>query len=978
MTHHRIPFLLLFAFITIAFSFESMRLNAQTRNDSISIHGRLKESFGKNDLTEGWAVLLDKEGNPVDSIQTCQGRSYRDGEIIKQSYYYFMVPRNDSTYYIELSCPRYISQTITYEVKNVGKRERWRDIPVVYLDKAPKELDELTVMATKIKFYNRGDTIVYNADAFELAEGSMLDALIAQLPGVELKEGGQILVNGEQVESLLLNGKEFFDDNNELMLENIGAYSVKNVEVYKGNTTEEKLRGLTDGQKHLTMDVKLKREYNTGLTANAQVGYGTSDRYMGRLFGLWFNSTTRLTLLGNINNLNNTSKPGQKDSWKPDMMPSGTRKYKMASFDYNYMNSEETNYVRGDLSIECTDNDNRTTTAITNFLSSGNTYENSFANTKNRNLKLSTRHYGTFRGKYWMPTYVMKGYYIHRDNDAETLSGTFSEEQKDMTIDALKAIYSDGSPETLNAILNRASTRSDGKTRQGEIQFFPGIQYFIPNTPDYISNEFGVQYKSYKEDLWKDYTINYGNNPDPSDIRRQYIDNTPHTALTLMDNVTYRARWGNLSFMLNYEYRFFREVKDSYQYALDRLEDSGVYGVLPTGWVNTLDPQNSYTSTLINNTHTIEPTLSYGNRGDDGKFIYFYISPSFALKHSHFDYDRDNKFYPIRKNYFLTALTGYSARFMAMLGTNVTDEGYIDSKHDIEVRLNVTPKAPDVFDMVEITDDSNPLNIYVGNPDLKVEYSVNPTVQYIFKGSKTHPLNNVAKFSFGITKNALTRGYSYDTSTGVRTNKMYNVDGNRNFSISDEVSIQFGPINQFTFNSNTNLTIARYADMIGINSETPTLSKVDNNTISERLSFSWQIGKQSISLNGEFLNRHSFSSREDFQTINANHFSYGVVANFKLPYNIGFNTDFNIYTRRGYGVKELDTSDAIWNARLTWTPTKAKQWTFMLDGFDMLHQLSNVNYAVTATGRTVSYSNALPRYVMFSVQYRFRRQPKRN
>lgn len=353
------------------------------------------------------------------------------------------------------------------------------------------------------------------------------------------------------------------------------------------------------------------------------------------------------------------------------------------------------------------------------------------------------------------------------------------------------------------------------------------------------------------------------------------------------------------------------------------------------------------------------------------------LSPNFAIKHSHLHYERNSHFYPVRKSFFLTSLSGWDARFSAMLGSKFSEKGFLESKHEIDVSFIMTPKAPDVFDMVSITDDSNPLNIYVGNPDLKVQYEFRPEVRYQFNGSKTHPLMNVATIKFGITKNALTRGYTYDTSTGIRTNKMYNVDGNRDFSISDEFSLQFGPINQFTIDSRTNLTIARYADMIGVNGQEPTLSKVDNNTISERLSFSWQIGKQSISLKGEFLNRHSFSSRPDFQSINANHFSYGVVANFKLPFNIGFNTDFNIYTRRGYGVKELDTSDAILNARLTWTPPKAKQWTFMLDGFDMLHQLSNVNYAVTATGRVVSYSNALPRYVMLSVQYRFHRQPKR-
>ena len=49
----------------------------------------------------------------------------------------------------------------------------------------------------------------------------------------------------------------------------------------------------------------------------------------------------------------------------------------------------------------------------------------------------------------------------------------------------------------------------------------------------------------------------------------------------------------------------------------------------------------------------------------------------------------------------------------------------------------------------------------------------------------------------------------------------------------------------------------------------------------------------------------------------------------------------------------------------------------MLDGFDMLHQLSNVNYAINASGRTVTYTNALPRYIMLSLQYRLNIQPKK-
>lgn len=88
-----------------------------------------------------------------------------------------------------------------------------------------KLLKGVTISATKIKFYNKGDTIVYNADAFQLGEGSMLDALIRQLPGAELRNG-QIYVNGKFVSSLLLNGKDFFKGNNQIMLDNLPTYMV--------------------------------------------------------------------------------------------------------------------------------------------------------------------------------------------------------------------------------------------------------------------------------------------------------------------------------------------------------------------------------------------------------------------------------------------------------------------------------------------------------------------------------------------------------------------------------------------------------------------------------------------------------------------------------------------------------------------------------------------------------------------------------
>ena len=76
------------------------------------------------------------------------------------------------------------------------------------------------------------------------------------------------------------------------------------------------------------------------------------------------------------------------------------------------------------------------------------------------------------------------------------------------------------------------------------------------------------------------------------------------------------------------------------------------------------------------------------------------------------------------------------------------------------------------------------------------------------------------------------------------------------------------------------------------------------------------------------------------------------------------------------GSPELDTTDPVMNMRLSYAPVKTN-WVFMLDGFDLFHQLSNVQYTVNSQGRTVVWNNVLPRYFMFHVQYKVNIQPKK-
>lgn len=962
----------LFSVVLVATILLSSSANAEEKKD-LYLYGRIKESVGKTDLLKAMVLMPDSTGERFDTIRP-SGRTYRNGEMVDISSFGFPISRKDSTYVFDVICDGYQPYTVVYDVNKVGKRERYRQIPVIYMTRAPKRLDEVTVTASKIKFYNKGDTVVYNADAFQLAEGSMLDALIAQLPGVELNESGQIKVNGQFVESLLLNGKQFLDGDNQLMLENIAAYTVKNVEVYEGQTKGQKWDN--DKKKQLTMDVKLKKEYNNGWLINAQGGYGTKDRYTGRLFASWFNPTTTISLIGNINNLNDNREPGKNETWTPDMMPSGTKEYRMGSFNYDYESPESDRAARGGFAFKQTVNKNRTTTARTNFLTGGNTYDNSFQQSFLRDTRYDTRHdLSLYKEKYRLGLYLT-GRYRDQKNSSSSAAATFDIEQQELTMNAIEAMYSDGSPINLNTVINRSITRTDGSHKELSGQIEPTFGWKIPNTSDMISFNPGLYYKSEKEERWKDYDINYGANPNPADRRRQYFDNTPNHTLIHSDDISYRTEIKNVYMMIRYGYQFKDQVKDSYMYALDKLEDMGVFGTLPGGYLDTFDPQNSYTSRLLENTHSISAQIVYGGLSKDANISYnVYLMPSLEIQHTHFDYTRAGRAQTVKRTDFLFTLHSWACRWMLDFG-KIGEGRNMRYRNNFTYQLEVSPTAPDPMDMVDAVNDSDPLNIYFGNPDLKPEYRINNILTYEFKPSSPK-LNNSVTLNYSLTQNALTKGYVYDTETGVRQFKTYNTDGNSQYGISNSLRYQFGSIDQFTLSSETALDRYSYGDMIGINLSAPALSTVKSTNFNEKLTFTWKIGRQQLQLRGGYTNRHTTSDRVDFSAIDADHYTLGVTGQFRLPAGFGISTDFTLYTRRGYGVKELDTSDAIWNMRLTWSPVRNKRWVFMLDGFDMLHQLSNVSYAVSATGRTVSYSNALPRYMLFSVQYRLNIQPKK-
>ena len=940
------------------------------------ISGSVKDKITGRELLDAHVILFNAAGEPVDTVD-CRAKfiTSRNGEIEEIELCRFSLPvdRSAGLVTFDVVCDGYNTLTLSKDLSGIHKRETNISLPPVMLERAPRKLSEVTVTASKIKFYHKGDTLVYNADAFQLSEGSMLDELVAQLPGVELKEGGAIYVNGEYVESLLLNGRNFFKGNNTVMLENIGAYTVKNIEVYRGQTDQEKWADDPTVEKHLTMDVKLKKEYMNGYLANIQGGYGTDGRYLGRMFTSLFTPTLNMQLIGQLNNVSDTRKPGKNDSWTPESMPTGTLRRQMLGFNYNYKSKNDKLSAEGHANFEGERPDRRTSSYITNFLPGGDTYEYRFGVNHTRNLKFDTRNTATYYTKRLMLFGMATARWSRRNTMNDNASASFRAEQDSMSRAAIEAIYSDGSPERLEAIINRSISRTDGVRTSAEFQGFVDAHYKLPTPGHTLTAETGFKYRTDREHSFDDYLINYGSDPVPATRRRNFTDVSPNHTLTLINNLGYSFRISRARFNLNYEFRHIDTRKNSALYELDRLADMGIYGVLPAGWADAYDASNSYLSRTQENKNTFEARIQYPITRPGWELIII-AAPSVAIHHRHLDYWSDSRDYQVSHTDVVP--TFQAGRTSIYFNWGERQQSMTAPRpHQLRYELAIETRLPDLLHMVDVINDANPLNINLGNPSLKPSVNINHSLSWKWAPQKWYANNTIA-VHYATTARDLVRGYTYNTATGVRTNRTYNVDGARAISASNNFNRQFGNRQQFSIESATEASTARSVDMIGVNLEEPSRSSVRSRVLGQSLKFSWQIGRQSLSLFGRVNQRHTTSSRPDFSTINAEHYRYGISGVFSLPGALSLSTGLTVYTRHGYGVSELDTTSKIWDLRLSRAFDKGR-WVIAADAFDLLHELSNVSYAVNAQGRTVVYTNTLPRYMMFSVQYRFNHNPRK-
>ena len=938
----------------------ALTMSAQKRK--IELWGHVYDQVTHHAIRGAKATLMLADSTHVDSANCGY---FTGGYYGTDANYCFAIPRQPQRYIIMVTHPEYETCFVDYEVKTPG-RNTYFDAPWHYMKRKEKptahndvkpdrlgdatdsmtathHLGEVVVKGTRIKMAYKNDTIVYNASAFQLPEGSMLDALIRQMPGVELKDDGSILVNGEKVDFLTLNGKDFFKGKNKVMLENLPMYAVENVKVYRKSTEKSEWLGRDVEKKDFVMDVHLKREYNQGYMANAEAAGGSDDRYIGRIFGLRFTDASRISAFVNTNNVNETRRPGQNGEWTPEKaLDNGMNKSVQSGFDLNIDDKKK----RWDENITANLEYNRkqwnATELRETFSSEGSLFGSSHEWGCNKVTGGDVTH--QFRWKNMFSPFKLSLQQWVQWGRAE--SGNRSETVQWQNKD------------TLNHTQSNTSTHQPYTWEMGVTNT---LNYRMPWGDDLELTLNGI------------YTRERGGVEQTSTLY-----DYPHWQRKVFVGRTVRTIPSN-QYMLNAQAAYTIHALNDWNYQLSAYagqifnRTDQQHSLADSQGLMHDDPDNTerYNTLQRNGILTLR---TYYSKQEGDRYTWFNMSVSGMAKSDRIDYHHA----------LLDTIARYTDHFIyynANFVRNTTRHGY-------EVGLMSSVSNVNVRERIPIYSTVDPLLITLPNPHIgnsryhRLSWKLRTTVP-------DRQQNLTLNGSASITLNKMGFRQSYNNTTGSFTQMRDNVS-RPSWNISQEAHFS-RPLDtkkrltvdvhsRISYEEDNDFDVVQYTASDAQPKEA-LLKSAPYSTVrtlynTEDMRFNYRINHFDISATGNFAYRHSMSDRANFSTLNIFEYNYGLALNYRLPWKLQLAADAKMYSRRGYYSQAMNTNDLVCNASLS-KSFKKESIAVSLEAFDIFHQLSSTEYTLNAQGRVESWRKCIPSYLMLHLSWRWSHMPKR-
>ena len=179
-----------------------------------------------------------------------------------------------------------------------------RELPPIALAPDDLTLEAVSIEARQSPIRMKGDTLEYDAGAFNPEAGETVEDLLKRLPGMEVDRDGNVDAMGETVRRVLVDGKEFFGDDPQVATKNLPADAIDDVQVFDQKTDAEQFTGVDDGKREQTINLTLKEDRKRGVFGTLEAGGGTEERFALKGNLNHFSPKVQLAALGQFNNLN--------------------------------------------------------------------------------------------------------------------------------------------------------------------------------------------------------------------------------------------------------------------------------------------------------------------------------------------------------------------------------------------------------------------------------------------------------------------------------------------------------------------------------------------------------------------------------------------------------------------------------------------------------------------------------------------------
>ena len=931
---HLVAFLLLTA--TVPALAQTTAPAQQRQAAKLNIRGTVFENQSLQPLEGAGVKLLNERDSMIAGATTKQNGQFLLPDIPAAVYTLQVSFMGFKTQKFKLTLPQ---RSGNFKVADVMMRE---DATVMQEAVVEGKLPEMTVI---------DDTVAYNADAFKLPEGSMVEDLIKKLPGIVQNENGGFTFNGKNISQILVDGKEFFGNNQNMVLQNLPAEIVDKVKAYDKKSDMARITGIDDGNERTVLDLAIKKDKKKGLFGRADGAYGTHDRYSGNLNINSFRGDQKVSLVGGANN---TRGNGLTDSQNI-----GTT--------MNWQNQKLE--LNGSLNGRFSQNSSSSQSNSQNFELKNSAYSASRNSSSGQNGNLEFQYKVEWKpDSTWNILFRPSFSYGRNSSSGGNESATWNDDPFLLSPTPLSDYRLLADAIGVNHRVGDNWNRSKNINASASLQINKRLKKPGRNITLNLSGGYGDSDNSGNSYSQTDYYLLQALSGGDSVYHKVQYNRDSNYSYNFSARLSYSEPIAYQTFLqVDYNYRYsFRDNDRDVRSIFDPWND--VLGVNVTNYDDFFDApyvvqdkqQCSYTKNIGQN-HDLRLQL----RMNRTKYR-LTIGANMQPQVSRVDYQKGRIDTLLRRT--------------VVNASPVVNFRYNFSRQEqLEFRYNADTGWPNIIDMIPDTlSDANPLNIRIGNAELKPSFTQHISFDYR-RAVPDKQRSSALNMQFHTTRNATTNRTEYNEQTGGRVSMPVNVNGNWNASASFNFNTALDGKRHWRINTDTWLNGSK---SVGYLYRSQDKATVENHTHSgnfnERLRLTyrqdWESGWQvEANLSGFFGYNLNRSNNATASNLDHHSFNYGGSFQITTPWGMTIGSDIEQQSRRGYSDEAMNTDHLIWNGSISQRFLPGRQLTVSLRAVDILGERDDVNRSVSAVSRTDTQSEMVRSYVLLSAFWRFGR-----